>query len=197
MKPWLLHANLEITGPKEGETEQRVKYSKWSPLLYSVPGRPKKLMLPGFGGHWVVGSHYHLCLEPKIIVSSELTSFKSKNKRSVEPNPRNYTQRKKKSAWKLRIHTFSPWNLEHHLNQISNHHFSGSQPFIFRAGWSTVESKIPWFFAADCCSQKLGTRNRQSLEKVTKVRVFWRVDKLESVWNGWFQLVVINLDFIK
>lgn len=76
----ILHANLEITGPKEGETEQRVKYSKRSSLLYSGPGRPKKLMLPRLGGHWVVESHYHLCLEPKIIVSSELRSFKKQKK---------------------------------------------------------------------------------------------------------------------
>ena len=96
-----------------------MKYSKRSSLLHSLPGRPKKLVLPGFGGHWVVESDYHLCLEPKIIVSSELTSFKSK-KRSVEPNPRRIHPGRKISMEAENTFVFP---VESGTSSESKHHF--------------------------------------------------------------------------
>ena len=90
-----------------------MKYSKRSSLLYSVPGRPKKLMLRGFGGHWVVESHYHLCLEP------ELPSFKSK-KRSVEPNPRRIHPGRKISMEAENTYAFP---VESGTSSESKHHF--------------------------------------------------------------------------
>ena len=141
-------------------------------------------MLPGFGGHWVVESHYHLCLEPKIIISSELTSFKSK-KRSFEPNPR-------------RIH---PGRKIIWIKAS----FSGSSRSSSGRGWSTVESKIPMIFCSRLLFIHWGTRNRESLEKVRKVRVFFgRVDLVGKClkrvvstggYKRWFHKIKVKLPF--
>ena len=47
----------------------------------------------------------------------------------------------------------------------------------------TVESKIPMIFLQPTAIHSLGTRNRESLEKVTKVRVFF--EELTS-WKVFF-----------